>query len=324
MLKYVFYILASLCLVSCYQQETDTLSALSAEENDSLRFYKTHHYTIDYDFVVKADSLSLIVQQPSEAVSGMLVDTIVVMRHDPLVVADIMVMPADTVDSVWVEVARDQQTIGWIHEQEMLEGVTPDNPISMFIDFFSHKRPLIIGALLVLVAAVFVVVRLLHKRAPIVHFNDIGTFYPTLLALLVASSSSLLTTIQMAGPESWRHYYYHPTLNPFVAPLQIGLFIATVWAILVVAIAAVSDVQRRLPAGKALVYYMGLLGVCAFNYVFFAVATYYYLGYPLLILYAVFAIWRYYRHSRTFYLCGQCGYALHKKGICPHCGAMNI
>ena len=322
--KWLLYILAPLLLVSCYQQETGTSDAWTDEQDDSVSFYTTHHYTVDYNFVVKADSIHLVVQQPSEVVNGMMVDTIVVDHGDVLVVTDVSIMPTDTVDSVWVQVARDPMTIGWAHESQLLTGATPDNPISQFIDFFSNKRLLIIAAILVVVVAVLVVYRLLHHRAKMVHFNDIDSFYPTALALLVAASSVFFTTIQMVEPESWRHYYYHPTLNPFIVPLHIAFFVASIWGIIVVAIATFSDVQRRLTATQAFIYYVGLLGVCSFNYVVFGITTYYYIGYPLLAAYVVFALWRYYRYSRARYVCGHCGERMHQKGICPRCGMRNV
>lgn len=323
--KWLFSILALLLLVSCYQQETGTSDAWVEEvETDSMSFYTTHHYTVDYNFIIRADSLYLIVQQPSEVINGMMVDSIIVKRYDRLVVADISLMPTDTIDSVWVEVIRDPQTVGWIHESQLLAGVSPDSPISRFIDFFSNKQKLIMAAILVVVTAVLVVYRLLHRRAKMVHFNDIDSFYPTCLALLVAASSVFFTTIQMAEPESWRHYYYHPTLNPFIVPLHIGLFVGSIWAILVVAIATANDVQHRLSASQAIIYYIGLLGVCAFNYVVFGITTYYYIGYPLLLLYAGYALWRYFRYSRARYVCGNCGEHMHQKGICPRCGMRNV
>ena len=140
MSKAYIYIIGVLSLLfsGCYHQEPETSDAwiVTEEQMDSISFYTTHHYTQNYNFLVTADSLSLIVQQPSELLSEMLVDTIVVHHEDRLVVADIMTLPSDTIDSVWVQVARDQMTIGWIREKEMLTGVAPDNPISQFIDFY--------------------------------------------------------------------------------------------------------------------------------------------------------------------------------------------
>ena len=195
--------LVLLCLsfltASCYHEVAETPDAWvpTAEQMDSISFYTTHHYTHNYNFRVTADTLPLIVQHPSEFVSEMPIDTIVVRHGDILVVADIETLPRDTIDSVWVQVARDQATMGWIHETEMLPGVAPDNPISRVIEFFSDSHRLIMLAIVVLVAATYVTWALSRRNAKIVHFNDIPSPYPTMLALLVCSiapySSSTLT-----------------------------------------------------------------------------------------------------------------------------------
>ena len=134
--------------------------------------------------------------------------------------------------------------------------------------------------------------RLMRKGAKIVHFNDIPSFYPTLLCLLVASSAVLYSSIQLFSPESWRHFYYHPSLNPYALPWHLGLFVTSVWAIVIVAIATIDDVRHHLPFGQTVLYLGGLAAVCAVDYVIFSVTTLYYIGYPLLIAYIVFAIYR--------------------------------
>ena len=314
-----------LMLNSCYHQNPETSDAwiVTEEQMDSISFYTTHHYTQNYNFMVTADSLRLIVQQPSELLSEMLVDTIAVYHDDRLVVADIMTLPSDTVDSVWVQVARDQMTIGWIREKEMLPGVAPDNPISQFIDFFSDTHLLLMLAFWAVVAAIYTIWALTRRNAKIVHFNDIPSFYPTLLALFVAASAVFYSTIQLAAPDSWRHYYYHPTLNPFAAPLHLSVFIVSVWGLLLISLAAVDDIRRHLSLGETILYGLGLMGVCAINYVVVSISTLYYIGYPLLILYAYLAIRQYVHKSRAAYFCGRCGEKLYHKGVCPHCGAIN-
>ena len=314
-----------LMLNSCYHQNPETSDAwiVTEEQMDSISFYTTHHYTQNYNFMVTADSLRLIIQQPSELLSEMLVDTIAVYHDDRLVVADIMTLPSDTVDSVWVQVARDQMTIGWIREKEMLPGVAPDNPISQFIDFFSDTHLLLMLAFWAVVAAIYTIWALTRRNAKIVHFNDIPSFYPTLLALFVAASAVFYSTIQLAAPDSWRHYYYHPTLNPFAAPLHLSVFIVSVWGLLLISLAAVDDIRRHLSLGETILYGLGLMGVCAINYVVFSISTLYYIGYPLLILYAYLAIRQYVHKSRAAYFCGRCGEKLYHKGVCPHCGAIN-
>ena len=303
-----------LLLTSCYNRGPITPDAwnLTEQQLDSISFYTTHHYTQNYNFVVTGDSLVVVAQQPDamaipdvvSALNSQLstlnsqlsplnsLDSITLRKNERIVVADIMTVPSDTIDSVWVKVARDQLTFGWIHENELLAKVSPDDPISQFIDLFSNVHLLVFLAFCVVIVAAYGVRRLMRRGAKIVHFNDIPSFYPTALCLLVASSAVLYSSIQLFGPESWRHFYYHPSLNPFGLPLHLGLFVTSVWAIIIVAIATVDDVTKHLPLGSAILYLGGLLAVCAVCYVVFSITTLYYIGYPLLIAYYVFAIRR--------------------------------
>jgi len=314
-----------LLLTSCYQSGALTPDAwnLTDREKDSISFYTTHHYTQNFNFIVRVDSMHIVMQHPQEVCSGIMPDTLMVRRGDRIVVADIFTQPSDSVDSIWIRVARDQATMGWVHEREMLKKVSPDDPISQFIDFFSDTHLLIALAILVGVAAFFIFRRLMRLGARMVHFNDIPSVYPTLLCLAVAAAAVFYSTIQISNPESWRHYYYHPTLNPFSVPLHIGLFLASVWAIVILAVATIDDVRRHISGGSALFYYVALAGMCAVDYVVFSVSTLYYIGYPLLVAYVWFGFWQYYRHARMHYICGNCGTPLQQKGKCPKCGAIN-
>ena len=279
-------------LTSCYYQGPYTSDAWSMTDRqlDSISFYTTHHYTNNFNFLVHADSLELILQHPTEVVNGFWVDTIAVYKGNRIVVADITTMPSDTLDSVWVKVARDEQTIGWIHESVMLKGVSPDTPISLFIDFFSDTHLLIGLAILVLGGAVFLFRKLMCLGAKMVHFNDIDSFYPTAFCIMVATAAVLYGSIQLFAPESWRHYYYHPTLNPFVVPFHLSVFLCSVWALAILGIATIDDSRHYLRPGEAFFYFLSLAGVCAVNYVVFSIFTLYYIGYFLYIVYVIAAI----------------------------------
>ena len=61
---------------------------------------------------------------------------------------------------------------------------------------------------------------------------------------------------------------------------------------MIVAIATIDDIRHHLSLGEALLYLGGLAAVCAVDYVVFSVTTLYYIGYPLLIAYFIFAIRR--------------------------------
>jgi len=322
---HVFLMMFAFSLFSCYRQGYYSSDAwnLTDQQKDSISFYTTHHYSQNFNFIVRSDSLQLILQHPTEYVNGLQVDTFYIHHGDRIVVADITTMPSDTIDSIWVKVARDQQTFGWIHERHLLADVSPDTPISLFIDYFSKTNTLIFMSIFVIVFTVFVFQRLFRLGAKIVHFNDIDSFYPTFLCLMVATSAVLYSSIQLTAPESWRHYYYHPTLNPFSVPVHLGLFLLSVWMLIVLGLAAVDDVRRHLKALDAFFYYIGLAATCGVVYMVFSVSTIYYIGYLLYVAYVIAAVWAYIHKTRINYLCGNCGYHLHKKGKCPHCGMVN-
>ena len=118
-LSFVIYQLS--ISVACYRRESTTPDAFvpTEEQMDSISFYTTHHYSQNYNFIVVADSL-ILKFSPADAASE---HDLIVNKGDHLVVADILMLPADTVDSVWVQIARDEETIGWAHESYMLTAV---------------------------------------------------------------------------------------------------------------------------------------------------------------------------------------------------------
>lgn len=323
---YILFILALCLFTSCYNKPVSkerTIMEYTERQIDSLSFYGTLHYTNNYNFIVKADSLSLLSQQPEELLSDLVIDTFSVYRNDLIVVADFRIISEDAVDSVWVQVAKDQETFGWIHESELLENIVPDDPISQFIEIFSDIHLILFLTFAVFIGAVFVVVKIKHRNVKMPFFNDIDTFYPTMLCITVAFSSAFYATLQLMAPEMWKHFYFNPTLNPFSVPFPLNLFLVSAWLIVILGIATLDDIRRHLPIGEAILY-SGVLAVfCALNYVVFSLLTLYYVGYVLLILYVCWALWHFLRHSFKPYLCGNCGCQLSKKGKCPHCGTMN-
>lgn len=270
-------------------------------EADSTCFYETHHYGQNFNFVVKADSLMLVRQQPVEILSRMHTDTITVYRGDHVAVAEIRVLPADSIDSVWVQIARDQETFGWLHESSLLPSVVPDDPISQFISTFSDVYLLIFLIVISVISVAYLMRTIFKRNARIVHFNDIPTFYPTALALTVAAAAVLYSSIRMFAQDTWQHFYFNPTLNPFIVPPALGIFLVSVWAMLIIGLATVDVVRGILPTGEALLYLCGLAGVCALNYIIFSITTLYYVGYPLFIAYAAFAVYMYVKRFGRLY-----------------------
>ena len=290
---------------------------------DSLAFRVKHHYSQGFNFVVIPDSLMLLRQQPEEAVNDMKTDSFAVKKGKEVVVADIRILPNDKQDSVWVQIATEDYAFGWIHESQLLKQVVPADPISQFISTFSNIHLLIFLIVISIMGVGYLARKILKKNAHIVHLNDISFFYPTLLAVIVALSAAFYASIQLFAPETWREFYFHPSLNPFSQPLLLNIFLVLVWAMLIICIATIDDVRRLLKSGDTLLYLSGLGAVCAVNYIVFSVLTLYYIGYPLLIVYIYYAFRIYLRKTRETYYCGNCGVRLHRKGRCPQCGAVN-
>ncbi len=321
-MRYIIWVLLLLGFSSCYNQ----------------KYSEGRHYSFNYNFEVKADSLELLRQQPEELASELFTDSFVVKKGSRLVVADFRMMPNDSIDSVWVQLATESSEFGWTRESELLPSVVPDDPISQGISLFSERHVLISLIVVVLLLIAYLLRKFRSYVAEgegndqessdastprIVHLNDIHSFYPTLLAVVVAMAATFYASLQMFAPELWQQFYYHPTLNPFSVPGLLSVFLVSVWAMLIIAIAVVDDVRTLLPFGEALLYLGGLAAVCAVNYIVFSITTLWYIGYVLLVVYIVFAIRQYYRHHAYRYTCGQCGEKLRSKGTCPHCGAMN-
>ena len=289
-----------LMLSSCYHrhnshQQHAAMVEYSDRQLDSISFSTTHHYTNKYNFLVFKDSLELMRQQPEEYISGLKVDTFAVKKNHLLVVTDIRMVPQDSIDSVWVQLAAENNDFGWVRESKLLPRVVPDDPISEFIMTFSNVHLLIFLVVIVVIAMAYLVRKVFHSNGKIVHFNDIDSPYPVTLVLLVSISAAFYGWIQSFEPEMWRHFYFHPSLNPFAVPHPLGVFLALVWAVLIVALACVDEVYHRLTFGEGLLYLGGLAGVCALDYIIFSVLSLYYIGYVLLIAYIYFAIKAYRR-----------------------------
>lgn len=204
-----------------------------------------------------------------------------------------------------------------------MPSVVPDDPISQFISTFSDKHLLVFLIIISVIAISYLTYSIKQRHVKAVHFNDINSFYPTLLALTVAMAATFYSSIQLFAPDVWRHFYFHPSLNPFSLPPILAIFIASVWAMIVMAIATIDDVYHKLPFAHATLYMCGLGAVCAANYIIFSVSTLYYIGYVLLVAYMAIAIRRYAKNNYYPYVCGNCGARLRHKGVCDNCGAIN-
>ena len=121
----MFFVLMLLMALTttCKQKQTVSmqvgdsvqLTKMDSIKADSLEFRRKHHYTENYNFQVTTDSLALQMQIPEEALNNMPLDTFYVNKGELVVVADIRILPADTVDSVWIQLARNNSEFGWVH-----------------------------------------------------------------------------------------------------------------------------------------------------------------------------------------------------------------
>ncbi len=303
-----FLLGAILLFSSCYYQEEETTL-----------------YEVGDNFVLSADSLQL---QTSQPLHNLPIDTaceqLNVYDKDQIVVAETLVIPEDSIDSVWVKLARDQFTMGWVHQHDFIESVVPDDPISQFIHLFSIRHLGLFAILFAISLATLLYQVFSRKRPHVFFFRDIPSPYPTYLLITLAASALLYAGIQHYVPETWVLYYYHPTLNPFELPLILSLFLCSVWVLLVLTLATIEEVYHLLHAGEALLYLLSLLGCCILCYLLFTLAALSPgISYILFALFILVLHTRYFRNFRPHFLCGSCGKRLKKLGKCPYCGAEN-
>ena len=178
-------------LFSCrYQVPESSLKAVSQKTKDSVDYLPEHYYTLNSNFEVTSDSL-LLQQLP-------LIDVLPVYKGEKLVVAEFMVQAADTVDSVWVKVARDQETMGWVREGELLKKVVPVDPISQFIHLFSSSHTVAFFVILALFGMGYLYRAVRKKRLQLIWFNDIDSIFPNILTLLMATAATLIAAFSIS------------------------------------------------------------------------------------------------------------------------------
>ena len=334
--KFLLFLSSALLLAAChYPQKGDAWSSYGQQKVDSAEFRTHHHYWKGFNFVA-TDSLHICSRAPFEPQLAYVSDSLRTVRpHNLLIVEDIQTDTTDTAGTFWVRIAalssRDfnpqagKITTGWVREQELLAHTVPDTPISKFIHGFSNARLKFILTCIGLAIVGYFLQTVRRKHIHMVHFNDIGSFYPTLLCMLVSGTAVLYQSMQVYVPDTWVEYYFHPVLNPLTPDLApiIALFISAVWALILVSVAVFDDLLRRPDFTDAFSYLLGLASVCMVLYIFFTTAVPPLLAYPLLAVYWVFAIRRYRAGRCPRYLCGNCGAPLEHVGRCPRCGMIN-
>lgn len=329
--RHIFFICALIVsLSSCFYEHRamDERRELIVSGN-SFEASTHTHCVPGCNFVVRVDSFFLRTEIPLLASQLMdQPDSLPLYYGDELIVADIAFVPDDSVNGVWVKLAHDQTTQGWVRESELLPSVSPDDPISIAIDFFSSQH-LLVTLLLVLCVLCVVIAQRLYKRkmmpesARFFRLSIPSSPYPFFLATTMAGSAVFYTSIQLFTPLTWEQFYFSPTLNPFAVPPLLGAFLFSLWAMVLFLLASIDDAFRQLSFTCATFFILFLFAVLAVLYLFFSLTTLVYLGYPLFLLFVVISFRFYFRYQRARFRCGHCGTLLHNKGYCPHCGRQN-
>ena len=339
--------------------DSDYVNQLSVEQLDSLEFRLTHHYTINDNFIVTADSLKLVPREDEAT------DTCVVKKDDILVVvkvkrnyraqidsldlsnADANLMKSieeaneadgkakdlaqrdsvktDSVvpDTVWIKVAGSQYNMGWVTESALLSHTVPNDNISMLLNSLTNTRLLWMGGIILLgFLGLFLHKKYNNKEVNMVRLNEMDSFYPFLFLMLIALLACWYASLQNFAPEFWQEYYFHPTLNPFLLPPVMAALVVLVWFIIIVFLALVIEIYNNFKFVRGFIYFLEILGVAMFVYLFISWTTHIYIGYLLFLVLTWFLWVMYNGFVKCRYQCGKCGYKLREKGKCPNCGAI--
>ncbi len=316
-LLFFFTLFLSVAFYSCkYAEPNLDNEKLSQKAKDSLTYLYKYHYTLNTNLEVSSDTVELA-QLPFKG------KYIAVHKGDRVVVAEFMIQPSDTVDSVWVKVAHDQDVQGWIHESKVVRHFVPVDSISQFMYLFSNTHVAYSLVLVAFVLAIYLFRVYRKKKLMVVYFNDINSVYPLMLCFLLAFSATVYESMQLFAPETWQHYYFNPSLSPFNVPLILSIFVLSVWFFIIVLLASLDDLFHQLSFSAAFFYLIGLGACCIFCYFFFILATSFYVGYLFLLAFFYILVKKINGRMTYKYRCGKCGALMKEKGECPSCGAIN-
>ncbi len=294
------------------------ISRLSNKQIDSLNFRIIHHYSENFNFMVKADSLMLV-----PMLEDLEIDTQYIYHDEVIVVANHTIVHGDSIDSVWVKVASDRLALGWIREKDLLQGVVPDDIISIMIDTLSNSRVIWMIGLLGLGVVAFLIQKGRRRKLLLLQHDQMDSFYPILFLILIALMATIYATIQNYMPWYWQEFYFHPSLNPSVLPLNLAVLVTIVWAVLAVFLATIDDIHHCFDIADSVYCTLELLAFGMLVYLFFSWTTLIFIGYILLPLFIFGCIYYYVKRVRRRFKCGKCGKRIHSKGKCPYCGSEN-
>ena len=244
---------------------------MSPQQIDSLVFRLTHHYSTNFNFVVKADSIMLI---PRE---GDVSDTCYVRDGELIAVAAV----SNHIDTLWVKVAHDQHTMGWIAESELLRHSSPDDPISEILYALSGSRGIWMSVFAAIGLSAFFVKRRKNNKLRLFSLEQMQSPYPSMLLALIALMAVLYSTGQNFVPEYWQEYYFHPSLNPLMLPPIMAMLVVLVWLLIITFIAVCDEVYHHFDVLDGALYIFELLGVGMIVYLIVSWTTIIFIGYLL-------------------------------------------
>ena len=303
--------------VGCYHSSSElTPWSITEVENDSLEPAAGKYFSRNANFEVNKDSVDIENLPLKDAY-------ITLYRGEHVVVADFIINPIDTVDSVWVKVALSHDVQGWLPERVLLQSFIPTDSVSQLIHQFSHIRIFYLLCVFTLFNLLLLYYLKRRNRLHLFFLKQANSIYPILFCVVAACSAVLYESIQLFAPDTWQFFYFNPTLSPFKVPLLLGFFIGSLWLLLILLIASIDDLFRQVDTLTAFFHLASMLACAIYSYLFFVFTTSYYIGYPLLIVFGILAISYLHKKESYRYICGKCGCKMKRKGKCEHCGTLN-
>ena len=262
---------------------------MSPQQIDSLIFRLTHHYSTNFNFVVKTDSIMLI---PRE---GDVSDTCYVKDGELIAVAAV----SNHIDTLWVKVAHDQNTMGWIAESELLRHSSPDDPISEILYALSGSRGIWMSIFAAIGLSAFFVKRRKNNKMRLFSLEQMQSPYPSLFLALIAAMALLYSTVQNFVPEYWQEYYFHPSLNPLMLPPIMAMLVVLVWLLIITFLAVCDEVYHHFDVLDGALYIFELLGVGMIVYLVVSWTTIIFIGYLLTPVFLHYLYTRYKTKTKT-------------------------
>lgn len=272
-------------------------------------------YGRNYNFIVTADSLRLKGEANDRQET-------VLHKRDAIVVSEFSVAGSDSAEMLWVKVARDQSSQGWISGAELTGSTVPADPVSQFLMLFGRNKCTYFICALLCFLFFFALRKMKRKSSPVA---GIVSAYPSVLCFVAVLSSTVYVYVSRHSPELWAYYFYNPVLNPFELPLPLSVLVSCVWLMVMMLVAVIDDLTRVYTvytfynlmiafSGCVICYILPVL-LCGYS----LTAVYLFFLFVLVVAVrnVVFAVGCRYR-------CGNCGSILRDKGSCHWCGYDNV